>query len=250
MPPQLAFQFLIQKDSDISSAEARAVGYASMITDGWQIQRTWLESILSGTHLCDPAFTPVGSVEFVQAVAARCGIVLPPSMSYPECLRSEYYLKRNVWQTTLKNKMSGELDGFFIKPMVGVKTFTGGINPDIQGLDSAMPIWASEPVRFLSEWRYYIRDGVVIGHARYDDGPDDAPEPDGRLVVRAMKLMLQNKCPIAYTLDCGVMANGDTALIEANDAWAIGFYRGTLSTVEFALMLRARWMQLAGLFNA
>ena len=120
------------------------------------------------------------------------------------------------------------------------------------------PVWLSEPVKFVSEWRYYVLDGVVVGAGRYDEGPDEAPKPDvSRVSAAASEMSLSGSlAPAAYALDFGVMDDGRTALIEANDAWALGYYQGDTPGPKvnpcearcehrtYAKMLYARWNQL------
>lgn len=53
--------------------------------------------------------------------------------------------------------------------------------------------------------------------------------------------------PAAFSLDIGVLEPGETALIECNDAWALGYYRGTLSHRDYIDMLWRRWDQIARL---
>ena len=50
--------------------------------------------------------------------------------------------------------------------------------------------------------------------------------------------------PIAYSLDIGMLDWGEPALVEVNDAWALGFYKGTLSDKDYIEMLYDRWQQL------
>jgi hypothetical protein len=45
-------------------------------------------------------------------------------------------------------------------------------------------------------------------------------------------------------LDWGELEWGEPALVEVNDAWALGFYKGTLSDKDYIEMLYARWQQL------
>ena len=85
---------------------------------------------------------------------------------------------------------------------------------------------------------------TILGSARYDsEGHDDAPSPCLD-VVRACVATMGLGHP--YVLDFGVLANGETALVEANDAFAIGLYRGALSPRQYLAFLQARWSFLRG----
>ena len=48
--------------------------------------------------------------------------------------------------------------------------------------------------------------------------------------------------PAAYSLDFGVLATGETALIEVNDSIALGAYG--LAHNKYARMIEARWKEL------
>ena len=49
--------------------------------------------------------------------------------------------------------------------------------------------------------------------------------------------------PAAYGIDFGVLSNGDTVLVEANDGYSLGSYR--LNSVDYSRLLEARWAELA-----
>ena len=107
------------------------------------------------------------------------------------------------------------------------------------------PVWVSEPVTWLSEFRYYVIDGAVRGEGRYDDAPDDMPRPDYFTVGEMAAVMAKTPgAPAAFCLDVGALRSGETALIECNDAWAVGYYKGTLSHRDYVEMLWRRWEQL------
>ncbi|MGF6440356.1 ATP-grasp domain-containing protein [Paraburkholderia youngii] len=200
---------------------------------------------------------PVGSVEFVRKGMALAGIAEPENLSYPQGL--EPWLHRQVLR-----RPAGSVRGrCFVKPTT-TKAFSGFVRDtaaSLEGLtehdraqydtfeklDPDTLIWVSAPVTWLSEVRYYVVDGAVLGEGRYDDGPDEMPLPDTE-VVKAMvrAVALGPGAPAAFGLDVGVLESGQTALIECNDAWALGYYRGTLGHRDYIEMLWRRWAQLAG----
>jgi hypothetical protein len=198
---------------------------------------------------------PIGSVEFVRKAMTLAGIDEPENLSYPEPLRP--YLRREVRQRTA----GSVLGHWFIKPTT-TKKFTGFVfdtlgNPEhLCGYDRAQynvflslppetSVWVSEPVTWLSEFRYYVVDGEVRGEGRYDDAPDDMPVPDYFQVGEMAAILARSPhAPAAFSLDVGVLDSGETALIECNDAWALGYYKGTLSHKDYIEMLWRRWEQL------
>src|SRR5262249_5079760 len=96
------------------------------------------------------------------------------------------------------------------------------------------------PVAFVSEWRYFVHRAAVVGLACYKG--EWSVVPDSGVVRRAVADHLP--APIAYSLDFGATADGQTLLVEANDAFALGAYG--LDAVVYARMLEDRWLELVG----
>ncbi|MDF2461803.1 MAG: hypothetical protein K0Q43_38 [Ramlibacter sp.] len=218
---------------------------------------------------------PVGSVEYVRLAMQVAGISEPAFSCYPGRLAT--YMCERPWRTTLGAALASPKP-VFIKPQ-RVKVFDGFVyNPTgfdlaasaekwrlvrldvpkavqedaaayqehlagVNKLDPALAVWCAHPCTFASEWRYYLQAGRVLGFARYDDGPDDAPEPNDLDVT---SIMADAPVDAICSLDVGVSADGGTWLIELNDAWALGYYRGDSTPTPRAYlgMLWARWQQL------
>ena len=198
---------------------------------------------------------PIGSVEFMRTAMKLTNICEPDNLSYPEALHP--FLHRKMQQVPA----GSVLGTCFVKP-VTTKRFTGFVFDPMQdpsllsahdqeqhqaflSMNPAEMVWIGEPVVFMSEYRFYITEGRLLGEGRYDDGPEDAPKPDLQQVTQMISTMTQtNKAPAAYSLDIGVLATGETALVECNDAWAIGYYTGSVSREDFLEMLWTRWHQL------
>jgi len=252
---ELITGFSILRQTGTSHIESRIADQYSMVSDVPN-KAVRFESLGDHTNALRLGNTlPVGSVEFMRKAMALAGIIEPANISYPEVLRG--YLRREV-----KQRLAGQVLGhWFIKP-VTTKAFTGFVfdtlgNPEhLSGYDRAQynvflslppdtPVWISEPVTWLSEFRYYVINGEVRGDGRYDDAPDDMPAPDRSLVSEMAWLMACDNDPLAaFSLDVGVLDSGETALIECNDAWALGYYKGSLSHKDYILMLRMRWEQM------
>ena len=197
---------------------------------------------------------PVGCVAFVEAAMRLAGANVPENISYPQALMP--WLKRSLLQ-----REAGQVQGrWFIKPLT-TKTFTGLVvdiadrelldehdcaQRDVfEALPSNQLVWVSEPVTWLSEVRYYVIDGKIVGAGRYDDGPDEAPCPAQAEVSAMVKdYVSTGEAPRGFGLDAGVLASGETALVEVNDGWALGYYSGSLTRANYAELLRRRWTQL------
>lgn len=200
---------------------------------------------------------PIGSVEFIRRAMSIAGLKEPQPLSYPESLRP--FLRRKIRLGT-----AGETPcGYFVKP-VATKLFTGFLLPstsEITSLDEHTieqhqmflslpkdtPVWISEPVKFVSEHRFYIHNSEIMGFGRYDDGEDESPSPSIETIEEMVGAFERTgSAPIAYSIDVGVLSDGSTALVECNDAWALGYYKGTLSPKDYLRMLIARWSQICG----
>lgn len=177
--------------------------------------------------------TPIGSVEWTREYAVWFGVALPETGTYPKALRP--WLLRSVRRGVLADALPSE----FVKP-VRCKAFTGAICRDLQETaDPAEPVWISEPVTWAAEWRVYVKNGTVAGWAQYGEGDDDEPDMP---VVKAMLAAYSG--PAGWALDVGRLDDGRMALVEANDGWALGYYRGC-PRMAYLETIAARWVELA-----
>ncbi|MCC3157183.1 ATP-grasp domain-containing protein [Hymenobacter sp. 15J16-1T3B] len=107
-----------------------------------------------------------------------------------------------------------------------------------QGRDTA--VWCAEPLRFVAEWRCFVRYGRTLDVRLYRG--DWAQAPDRPTVERAVAAYAT--APHGYALDFGLTDAGATVVVEANEGYAIGAYG--LAPVPYAKLLAARWAQLTG----
>lgn len=248
--------FSILRQADFAQVETRvAVQYA--ITRDIPIRAVRLEALEHHAEsLRDRSTLPIGSVEFIRKAMAIAGITEPDNLSYPDALRS--FLEREVRLAAL-DEIRGRC---FIKPMV-TKIFTGFVFDEscaladlddhdreqlevMSSLSSQTMVWVSDAVQWLNEYRYYILEGRIVGEARYDDADDELTAPNRSVVDEMVRMFASsNQGPVAFSLDVGVMSNGKTALIECNDAWALGYYKGTISPKHYLEMLWRRWEQMS-----
>lgn len=249
-----AAEFSIIRQVGTSHVESRVASHYAM-TAGVPIADARFEALDAHKDaIASGLVLPVGSVEFVRKAMEFAGISEPENLTYPRVLAQYRYLKRNVRQC----QAGSVSDGLFVKP-VETKAFTGYVVMDFEKLSEhdfeqheaflSLPhetlVWTSTPVAWVSEVRYYVLGGKVVGEGRYDDGEDNAPLPDESMVAEMASLMaLSPGAPAAFSLDVGVLDTGETALVECNDAWALGYYKGTLSHRDYMDMLWHRWRQL------
>jgi hypothetical protein len=162
-------------------------------------------------------------------------------MDYPQTLQP--WLHRRVWRGTLA-AVRDLVAPAFVKPSAQVKLFDGRImEPTDAGGSRHAPdtaVWFSDVVTWRGEWRVYVSAGSVIGAFPYRGDWRVMPAwPEVDAMVAAW-----STAPRGYALDIGVLADGRTALIEANDAWALGNYG--LLPAAYAQLLRARWNEIVG----
>ena len=207
------------------------------------------------SHLKTGKLLPVGSVEFLLQAFFLAGCSIPENFSYPTCLFP--FLKRNVVQC----KISDLTLPCFVKPIT-TKTFTGFvyqkdnlelINEHISDqlhvlttLPHDTVVWTSDIVHWISEYRFYIKAKEIIGFSRYDEA-DNPYAPDIHAVKEMVETLAKDSTyPSSYGLDVGVLATGKTALIEANDAWALGYYKCNTSPKPelYFSMLFDRWSSI------
>lgn len=183
----------------------------------------------------------VGYITQVKQALTNLGITPPTELDYPEEIQS--YLGRKIWQDSLHHiYTTPETWPVFVKPVKG-KQFDGKLITslkDLIGLGSQedRQIWCSEPMKFLSEYRCFVRYGKLIDAKRYKGDFKLLPNFN---IVEACINDYRNQ-PAAFTLDFGITDQGHTRLIEVNDGYAMGSYG--LAPLEYAKMISARWSQL------
>ena len=167
-----------------------------------------------------------------------------PDIDYPDSL-SEYYGRR-IWRSKINTvNSSPEMWSVFVKP-VSNKRFIGRVinsTKDLIGCGSCYDdadIYCSEPVRFVSEYRCFVRYGKIIDVRKYKG--DWKISPDPKVIEQCVNSY--NDSPKGYALDFGVTDDNRTLLIEVNATVCIGSYG--LDSIFYAKLLSARWAELTG----
>jgi ATP-grasp domain, R2K clade family 3 len=240
---------------NLGDTESRAVRMAGMLADDIKVTNASIDSIQDHQSILRMGAVPVGSVQFVRRAMELTGIPEPKNLSYPP--GCEPYIKRKIWKSTagqalnmtgrrfIKSCETKAFTGFVLDSGVGEMSLDDHDQDQYNALRELISddfVWVSEPVQWLSEYRYYVSSGSIVGHARYDQQDTEfAPEPSMMEVKQCI-----NDLAIAhpYALDMGVLASGETALVEVNDAWAIGLYGGALNPRDYVLFLTQRWASL------
>ncbi|MFE6857229.1 ATP-grasp domain-containing protein [Nocardia sp. NPDC057668] len=190
-----------------------------------------------------------GDMDAVHGALRQLGVPIPEPDDYPDCLRE--FLHRKVWTCTLgeleRAMETGSVPPTFVKPADRRKSFTGAVcwsGRDIAALGNVtrrQRIWCAEVVTWVSEYRVYVIDADVVGVDHYDG---DASVPVDMGVVREAlaKYRASRTAPAAYAIDFGVLADGRTALVEANDGYALGAYK--IDAAAYTDLVLLRWQEL------
>lgn len=168
--------------------------------------------------------------------------------SYPESLRK--YLKRNIWETTVRKLLmqdDGESLNIFVKPKSKTKLFTGFVvqsNYDLfklEALAKDTELYCSSVVEWISEFRVFVNQSKIVGIKNYDG--DENLSLDMTTVENAIKdFENSNERTDGYGIDFGILKNGETALVEWNDGFALGSY-GLDKEIYTDLILN-RWEEI------
>lgn len=202
-----------------------------------------------GPSLDRPSQLIHGWVLTVHTAFRHMNVQIPEPLDYPEELDTFQFMGRNVHKTTLgeahRDFAANEKRPMFIKP-VAHKMFTGHTLERFSDLaettymDMSMPIWRSEIVDFVSEYRCFVHEGGLVGIQRYYG--DNWILPNKNDVIQMINAY--KSAPIAYALDVGITRDGFTKLVEVNDCYALGHYG--LSPLKYTEMVIARWQQIVG----
>jgi len=175
---------------------------------------------------------------------------LPPkqALNIPFELDNHFYTKRGVARTTMgwfKENCQEKAFPIFIKPDGKAKEFVAGVVTKKEYMDMFFKdvkddakILISDVVDIVSEWRVYVINGQIKGVKWYLG--DHLTFPDKNFIIDAV--YEYKSAPSAYGIDFGVLKNGETVLIEANDGWSLGNYGLEPST--YSTLLATRWREI------
>ena len=191
-----------------------------------------------------------GDMDTIYSVLKQLDIAIPKANSYPGSLKA--FLHRKVWRSTLgkveESVRECQLSPVFIKPASREKTFTGLVVDSLQSLyfvgntSRRQEVWCADLVDWLSEYRVYVVDSEIRSIDHYDGDEDVCV--DYKTVEEAIKYLDDTgESHVAYAIDFGVLSTGQTALIEMNDAFAVGAYKN-ISAKDYIDMTMTRWKEL------
>lgn len=232
-------QVLIQRfiDRDNESLASAEKGFIEL---GIQVDRFDSKIQLESLPL-SKSILVCGGIGTVRHALNLIGCRDPEMIDYPEEL-SDFY-GRKIWKSTLGKIRELDQDDIFIKP-ISQKLFAGHVRSNIGYLVQTAPfeddleIWCSDSVKFVSEYRTYVSNGQIVGCKQYKGDFLIFPNTD---VIYACVAKMTLKY-LTYSLDVGITEQGQTFVVEVNDAFSLGSYG--LECVTYAKMLETRWLEI------
>lgn len=135
----------------------------------------------------------------------------------------------------------------FAKPADRRKCFTGRVfdSPDdfySVGITSLREtVWCADVVEWVSEYRVYARGEEILEIDHYSG--DSSVTVSREVVENALRAYRHSgESPAAYGIDFGVLTTGETALVEANDGYALGAYQ--IASAPYSEVVLTRWREL------
>lgn len=196
-----------------------------------------------------PSTFIAGDMDAMHGAMSQLEIDVPAPDDYPPCLTP--FMHRRVWKSTLAEVEQGICSEVrppvFAKPAARRKSFTGRVfaSPGdfmfVAGTSRRQEVWCSEVVTWRSEYRVYVIDDEIIATDHY--AGDRFVALDLATVKAALAAYREaGAAPAAYGIDFGVLESGHTALVEANDGYALGAYE--IAAKPYADLLIRRWHEL------
>jgi hypothetical protein len=191
----------------------------------------------SMNRLITPDNLFVGSVEFMRQVFVI-------KSKYPKVPDNSNRIFQVMTLGEVKARAKAG-EKWFIKPFQ-IKLFTGFVIDQmqyscIQNIPDETKLMVYEPFKhpIESEWRCYINNHKLEYVANYSG--DCLVGVDGSYL---MSVINSNKdtFPCAYTIDIGILSNGENVVIEYNDMWGIGNYG--LPNDIYLRMLKNRYREI------
>ncbi len=191
-----------------------------------------------------------GGIPAVMRCLERLGIPLPQLSNMPEELTP--FAGRKFWWGTLADARNRTTEKdfapFFMKPQPSDrKLFNGQVVGGFRdllptaNLPAETPVFGSEVVNFVSEYRVFVLRGDIVGCKHYKG--DFRRMIDFKIVDSAIAAF--RSAPVAYGIDFGILDDGQTVLVEVNDSYSLGCYG--LGQTRYAAMIEARWNEMVGL---
>ena len=213
-------------------------------------------------HKIDEIYDRVNREDIVLDYIDQCNSIFSKfgiEQSIPDYLKvMDKFLGRKIWKDTINSISRSEEKwsaGYFVKP-VRSKAFTGKIISSISDLvgcgnySEDYDVLVSEPLDICAEWRCFIIYDEIVDVRPYGLLLDRSRKSyryhyDFKALDSMMEAFISwEERPMACSLDICVTKDGQTLLVEINDAYSLGCYG--LASVFYAKLISARWSQILG----
>lgn len=208
----------------------RAAGWSVLRLDGWQAPE----------ELVGAALAVYGEISWAEVIAGQLELAL---IDVPEDWLPglpERYRRRDIRLATLREARACTTAAF-VKPADGRKGFEGRVYahgglglPAAESYSDDTTVLIADPVHWESEFRCFVKEGVVLTISPYLRGGELAMAADGSWPISAEEsagvhefmasLLAEVVVPPAVVIDVGVIAGRGWAVVEANSAWGAGLY--------------------------
>lgn len=190
----------------------------------------------------------VGTIDTVHLALRYLNKPKPENNCYPSSIIS--FLKRKIWKSTIgeiKTEIRMGNLNYFVKP-VEPKLFSGFVCEDpncgykFGNLSSNTPVYCSEVVDWIVEYRVYVCDSNILGISYYSG--DKNRKIDVNIVKNCIETLKNSSDNTrGYAIDFGVLSCGATALIEWNDGYSLGCYED-MDVNLYTKLICTRWQEL------
>lgn len=203
-------------------------------------------ALRDGEVTLEPNALVVGGAGAVRHALSLLCITTPTIIDLPEPLAE--FRGRRVWQSTwgdIRALYNERGPSVFVKPLRDPKAFPAGVISTFRDLipsahvSDDVPVLVSDPVEFVSEWRFFVLRGQVVGAGWYCGDPLVFPDP--KVIGQAVQKWGAD-APAGYGIDFGVTKAGHTILVEVNEGYSLGCLG--LSPLLYSQILEARWIEL------
>ncbi len=193
------------------------------------------------------AETPVvAGIPVVWRALRKLNVVVGALEAIPAGLSE--FAGRSFGSCTLADVRARVADGgspVFIKPRaLEGKLFAGHVISRFRDLiqtasfPGETPLWWSDALELSGEFRGFVLRGELVGWKHYSG------DFRGALDFNRVEAALQkwHSRPVACAMDWALTAQGETVLVEVNDAYSLGCYG--LAPHLYAPMLAERWREI------
>ncbi|MEZ6142993.1 MAG: ATP-grasp domain-containing protein [Zavarzinella sp.] len=206
------------------------------------------KQLYRGHITLNPTTLIAGNMDVVPWALKRLNCDGPFLTSYPTGL-AEFYGRQLSVSTLEEVRRRVEYDGrpLFVKPLHPFKRFNGFVyesrtdDANFHGASYRMPVYVSQVVHFVSEFRVYIAHTSIVGITPYAGHSVFPPTNWLKQILNA--LQESKELSAGCSIDVGLMNDGTWVVVECNDGFALGQYPG-LSSDSYADVIIARWEEL------